>query len=252
MSRHGKSIVVGMAAGLTAAFVLLAAPQTAGAQGIFKSIFGGIQPRLQPPSTPTDIHAYSEPMPVLPQAPNHSPDRIVSNGGGAATSYCVRTCDGHYFPLQPHAGLSVAQACRAFCPASATQVYRGGTINTAVTSEGRRYVDLPNAFAYRRHLVAGCTCNGRDAFGLAPLAPLSDPTLKPGDVVATSQGLVAFAGGKGANAGFTPVQNYSHFSKSYRDQLSAMRIAPRVPGAPGEFTPATASAADTLTAQLER
>jgi len=252
MSRHGTSIVVGMAAGLVAALALVTSPQTAKAQGIFESIFGGIQPKLQPVGAPTDIRVYSDPTPALPQAPRQSSDRIVERGHGLPIIYCVRTCDGHYFPLQPHAGVSVGQACRAFCPTSTTRVYRGGTIDTAVASDGRRYVDLPNAYAYRRHLVAGCTCNGRDAFGLAPLAPLSDPTLKPGDVLVTSQGLVAFTGGKGATANFTPVQNYAHFSKSYRAQLSTVRVAPPTPGTPGEFTPATASAGDNRTAQLER
>ena len=118
--------------------------------------------------------------------------------------------------------------------------------------DGRRYADLPNAYAYRRHLVAGCTCNGRDAFGLAPIAPLSDPTLKPGDVVATGEGLVAFTGGKRANADFTPVRDYSRFSKSYRDKLSAMRIAPPTPGAPGEFILGGRRGGGKLTAQLER
>jgi hypothetical protein len=248
MRRHGNAIVVCVAAGLA----LLAVPQSARAQDILQSIFGGFQRAYQPPSAPTDIRAYSDPAPILPQAPNRSPDRIVSHGGGLPTAYCVRTCDGHYFPLQPHPGLSIAQACRSFCPASETRIYRGGTIDTAVASDGRRYADLPNAYAYRRHLVAGCTCNGRDAFGLAPIAPFSDPTLKPGDVVATSKGLVAFSGGKRADAGFTPVQDYTHFSKGYRNQLSTMRIAPSTPGAPGEFTPSASLASDKLTAQLER
>ena len=252
MRWNGKAIVMCVAAGLTAGLTLFAAPQTAGAQGILEAIFGGFQRAPQAPSAPTDIRAYSNPAPILPQAPNHSPDRIVSHGAGLPTAYCVRTCDGHYFPLQPHAGLNVAQACSSFCPASRTRVYRGSTIDTAVARDGRRYADLPNAYAYRRHLIAGCTCNGRDAFGLAPIAPLSDPTLKPGDVIATSEGLVAFTGGKRADADFTPVRDYSRFSKSYREKLSAMRIAPATPGAPGEFSPATAEVGDKLTAQLER
>ena len=243
MRSGGKSIsLCGMAVLGAACLTLLAAPPSARAQGILESIFGGFQRSFQPPGVPTDIHAYSNPALILPQAPNRSPDRIVSSGAGLPTAYCVRTCDGHYFPLLPHAGLSVAQACHSFCPASETRVYRGSTIDTAV----------PNAYAYRRHLITGCTCNGRDAFGLAPIAPLSDPTLKPGDVVATRQGLIAFTGGKRAHAAFTPVRDYSRFSKHYRNQLSTMRIAPPVPGAPGEFTPSASLANDKLAAQLER
>ena len=252
MRWSGKAILMCVAAGLTVGLTLFVAPQTAGAQSILETIFGGFQRAPQAPSAPTDIRAHSNPAPVLPRTPNRSPDRIVERGSGLPTAYCVRSCDGRYFPLQPHAGLSVTQACRTFCPASETRVYRGSTIETAVARDGRRYTSLPNAYTYRRHLVAGCTCNGRDAFGLAPIAPLSDPTLKPGDVVATDQGLVAFTGGKRANADFTPVRDYSRFSKSYRDKLSAMRIAPPIPGAPGDIISSVPAASASRTAQLER
>ena len=40
----------------------------------------------------------------------------------------MRLCDGRYFPIQRHAGLSPAQACSSFCPASATKIYSGSTI----------------------------------------------------------------------------------------------------------------------------
>ena len=33
--------------------------------------------------------------------------------------------------------------------------------------------------------MTNCTCNGKDAFGLAKIDVASDPTLKPGDIVAT-------------------------------------------------------------------
>ena len=42
--------------------------------------------------------------------------------------------------------------------------------------------------------------NGRDAFGLAPYDMTSDPTLRPGDVVATKDGFQAFGGRSGASA----------------------------------------------------
>jgi hypothetical protein len=69
----------------------------------------------------------------------------------------------------------------------------------------RRYTDLDSAYVYREHLVANCTCNGRDAFGLAPFEAISDPTLRSGDIVATKNGLVAFTGRRGEAAAFTPV-----------------------------------------------
>jgi hypothetical protein len=248
MRRRGKATAMCAVASLAAAFALFAEP--ACAQGLFENILSGFRRAFELPSSPANIHAYSEPTIDPLHALNRPPERTVAGGTGLATVYCVRTCDGHYFPVQAHAGLSVGQACHAFCPASETRIYHGRTIGTAVARDGRRYADLPTAFAYRKHLVAGCTCNGRDAFGLAHIDPQRDPTLRPGDVVATRDGLVAFTGGKNGNADFTPVQDYSHFSKSYRDKLSAMRIAPPTPGAPGEFTSFAPSASDNRTAQL--
>jgi hypothetical protein len=234
-------------ASLAAGIALFAEPAIA--QGLIESIFGGFRGAFEPPSAPTNLSAYSEPTIGPLHVLNRPPEPTVESGTGPATVYCVRTCDGHYFPVQAHAGLSVGRACRSFCPASETRIYRGRTIAGAVASDGRRYADLPNAFAYRTYLVAGCTCNGHDAFGLAPIDALRDPTLRPGDVVTTKNGFMAFAGG---NADFTPVQDYARFSKSYRAKLSAMRIASPAPGAPGQFSLAAPSADDNRTAQLER
>ena len=72
----------------------------------------------------------------------------------------------------------------------ASQIY-GSDIERASGSGGERYADLDNAFVYRRHIVNACTCNGKDAFGLARLEAGADPTLQAGDVVATDSGLVA-------------------------------------------------------------
>ena len=38
-----------------------------------------------------------------------------------------------------------------------------GEIDNAVDDRGARYRDIEQAFAYRTNLVAGCTCNGKDA-----------------------------------------------------------------------------------------
>jgi hypothetical protein len=122
--------------------------------------------------------------------------------------------------------MSAAQACRAFCPASETRLYSGSTIDYAVARDGSRYASLGTAYAYRRHLVAGCTCNGRDPFGLAHIDAATDPTLRPGDVVTTRNGMIAFAGRKNGTAEFTPAASYPHFSKGYRDKLAAMQIMP--------------------------
>ena len=114
----------------------------------------------------------------------------------------MRTSDGFYFPVQAHAGVSAAEACHAFCPASQTRLYSGSGIDHAVASDGSRYADLDTAFLYRKQLVAGCTCNGRDRFGLAHVDVNTDPTLRPGDIVATRDGLVAVTGREEQSGGF--------------------------------------------------
>ena len=78
-------------------------------------------------------------------------------------------------------------------------------------ASGERYADSENAFAYRKALRADCTCNGRDPAGLAPVDLTLDTSLRPGDVIATTDGLVAYSGvrvGNGQTAEFTPVASY--------------------------------------------
>ena len=104
-------------------------------------------------------------------------------------------------PRQRNAG----RACRAMCPASQTKIFYGSEIGGAVAKDGARYADLDTAFTYRQHLVANCTCNGRNARGLAPFDLSSDPTLRPGDIVSTKDGFVAYTGKPGQADAFTPV-----------------------------------------------
>jgi hypothetical protein len=109
----------------------------------------------------------------------------ISGGTGRSVAYCVRLCDGRYFPMQRSGNATSIQLCNAFCPAAKTQVFTGSQIDHAVASSGARYANLDNAFVYRQKIVPGCTCNGKDTFGLAKIDVASDPTLKPGDIVAT-------------------------------------------------------------------
>ena len=56
-------------------------------------------------------------------------------------------------------------------------------------------------------LVAGCTCNGNDQIGLAPVKIEDDPTLRRGDIVAGSGGLMVAGRGadrRGASLNFSP------------------------------------------------
>jgi hypothetical protein len=174
-------------------------------------------------------------------------ERVIDRGpSGPRQAFCVRTCDGGYFPVRAHAGLSVADACRSFCPGCETRLYYGSTIDHATAGNGSRYADLPNAYLYRRQLVAGCSCNGGSTAGLAPMTPKSDPTLRRGDVIATSNGLVVYRGGRDQAENFTPVQAYSGLSKSERAKLSEFKVTP--PAQRGTVTAPAAPATPSFSA----
>jgi Protein of unknown function (DUF2865) len=218
-----------LAAVLAAGTLALATP--ASAEGIFDFFFGGLHRALEPQRPAS---SYAE-----PEASSHyrgpgaadAPQRYAA--GGPSSGYCVRTCDGHYFPVRAEGNVSAAEMCHAFCPGSETRVYSGSSkIDFAVAANSSRYSDLDHAFLYRKQMVAGCTCNGHDPFGLAHIDVKTDPSLRTGDVVATKAGMVAFTGrGKDMTADFTPVGADRGLARSYREKLSEMKIMPPNPGA---------------------
>jgi hypothetical protein len=104
-------------------------------------------------------------------------------------TYCVRSCDGRYFPAPSAEKSSIAEGCKNLCPASETQVFYGSSIDGAYSQKGQAYSALPNAFRYRKELVEGCTCNGKDVVGLARIKPEDDGTLRRGDMLATADGM---------------------------------------------------------------
>ena len=201
------------AAVIVGAGVVAIAPH-AEARDFFSSFFGGLMGAPQrAPSPPPFVNEL-----FGGQQPEQSQPRIARGGG---TAYCVRTCDGRYFPLSASGGQSRAESCNSLCPASETKVVYGSTIDNAATDSGKPYSDLPNAFKYRTELVAGCTCNGKDAGGLAKIDVEKDPTLRKGDIVASADGLVVATRGaehRGAAVNFSPV------SRSARAQFSKLPV----------------------------
>lgn len=214
MAARGRSRILRASAGIAVSGLLLPAPALPAQAGLFERLFGGFRHALRAPQ----IREFFE--------PDDRFERTSPDHNGPARAYCVRTCDGHFFPVDAHRGMSVAEACHAFCPGSRTRIYSGGKIDNAVARDGSRYADLRNAFLCRKQLVAGCTCNGRDPFGLAHVDVRTDPTLQPGDVVATSKGMMAFTGRNDRTAQFTPAGGYPHFSRRYRHDIAGMRIMP--------------------------
>ncbi len=198
------------------------ASRTASAEGLFDFLFGGFTKQQHRQASQANFFAdpfgiNSEPAP---------PPRPAYAGSGPA--FCVRSCDGRYFPLMRGIA-SPAQMCQAFCPASPTKIYYGSSIDSAYASNGERYAESENAFAFRKELRADCTCNGRDPAGLAPVDLTLDNSLRPGDVIATTDGLLVYSsakGGSGQPGEFTPIASYPGLTADVRARLNDMKVAP--------------------------
>jgi hypothetical protein len=191
----------GLAFAAAALFALAAPPAQAG--DFFSALFGAFGVHRPQAPAASALPFTSEGDPLAPQA--DARPRAGYGGGGQA--YCVRTCDGRYFPLASSDNQSRTTACNSFCPASETKVVYGSNIDSAATETGKRYSELPNAFRYRNEIVAGCTCNGKDQFGLASVSIDKDPTLRKGDIVASGNGLMVAgrtADKRGASLNFSP------------------------------------------------
>jgi hypothetical protein len=168
--------------------------------GFFDFLFGGPDKGPNPSAS-----SYAEPGPISPPPLGQESVRQNAESTGHSVAYCVRLCDGQHFPLEARVmNATPVEACRSMCPASKTKVFYGAEIEHSVAKDGARYTDLDTAFIYRKQLVANCTCNCKNAMGLAPYDLPTDPTLRPGDIVATKNGLMAYTGKDGAQA-YTPV-----------------------------------------------
>lgn len=201
---------------------VLTVPDAALAEGLFDFLFGGVKQQRQAP--PPQANFFADPFGTQPAAPAPAP-RMAGSG----PAFCVRGCDGKYFPINARGNATPVQLCQAFCPASATKVYFGSNIDYATSANGERYASSENAFAYRKALRADCTCNGKDPGGLAPIDISLDGSLRPGDVLATASGLVAYSGvrvGNDQTAEFTPVSSYPGLTAEVRARLGEIKVAP--------------------------
>lgn len=194
-------------------------PEMSSAEGLLDFLFGGGQKQQQAP-------IFGNLFNNNPQSPPPTPPRPVVASAGPA--FCVRSCDGKYFPLMRGAA-SPAQMCQAFCPASPTKVFFGSSIDGAYSATGERYADSENAFAYRKALRADCTCNGRNPGGLASIDLAMDGSLRAGDVLATADGLAAYSGirvGNDQAPDLTPVASFRGLTPEVRARLNDMKVAP--------------------------
>lgn len=184
--------------------ICIAAPaplmQGAKAEGLFDFLFGD------------DSHeAGPAPAPSARQTQRHAPRRDDArrrdaarekHAGGASKgeqwgggAYCVRACDGYFFPLIRSSRATGQQSCEFLCPSGQVELYRGPSIEQARNVRGQSYSALPTAFSFRDKTTEKCSCTDPQASAsfFAETAR-SDPTLRSGDVVVDSTGPSVFNG----------------------------------------------------------
>jgi Protein of unknown function (DUF2865) len=126
---------------------------------------------------------------------------IITPGGappvGDGNTYrtvCVRTCDGYYFPISysttPASFPQDEQVCQRMCPAAEVALYSyrnpGEDISQAISTGGRNYTELPNAFAFRKTFNPSCSCRPPGQTWQQALKHLDD-TIEQGDIVVTEE-----------------------------------------------------------------
>lgn len=138
--------------------------------------------------------------------PKNSPKKEVSTIPAVAAVvnstglYCVRACDGFFFPIANPTKItgeasSQTEFCSSLCPNASMEVYKGTSIETAVGANRKSYRAHPKSFAYREKMDNSCSCKGERVGGLATLPFTRDFTLRTGDVVLMDDGAHQFKGG---------------------------------------------------------
>jgi hypothetical protein len=207
----------------------------ASAQSFLERLFGAPRYRTYAPEPPA---SNFDPFGMFRENEDRRPAR--THGPGAYTAYCVRTCDGKYFPVNRggRGDISPESVCNAMCPAAKTKIFSGTEIERAVANDGQLYSQMPNALAYRTKVVDNCSCNGRDPFGVVTVDLENDPTLRTGDIVVRNDGLHVFRGVRAPykSADFTPINRAQNLNPALRKQLSTVRVLPNNPHAPFAMT----------------
>jgi len=104
-----------------------------------------------------------------------------------------------------------ARACQRLCPAAEAELYSfrnpGEDMEQAISVTGHAYTALPNAFRYRKEIIAGCSCRRPGQSWADTLKNADDSsTLESGDIVVTDQNAKALSQPKlpGKPAAATP------------------------------------------------
>ncbi len=220
-------------AALGLALSLAPAPAPVAAQGLLEFLFG----------------PDPAPQQAAPRPRESAPGRRVKaqasggprSGAGFASDpgvggFCVRTCDGYFFPLIKSMRATRQQSCELACPSASMDIYDGSSIETARNHKGQRYSALPRAFAYRGGASGDCVCNDpRSSQAYFERAGKDDPTLQNGDIFVDADGAFVYGGSK-----LVPLGEASFVSTNLRNRLRAMlrRSPAPTPTLTGTIAPA--------------
>jgi len=207
-------------AALAATFLI--APVDGRAEDLFDFLFGPDTPapRAAPPPRAAASRRSGDPrfsgrlgVHVAPGA-GESASAGMQSGGG----FCVRVCDGYYFPLIKSEQATRQQSCEYACPSAPMTIYDGATIETARNHKGEKYTSLSTAFKFRDKATERCSCNApENSQAFFVRIARSDPTLRAGDIVFDETGAFVYRG-----ADFAPAERSTFLPSYTRDRLRAM------------------------------
>ncbi|WP_018265103.1 DUF2865 domain-containing protein [Methylosinus sp. LW4] len=253
--------------GLILAFLIAALePSSAFAQDFFQQLFGGgggggysDYGAGAYPSYRRHGHArrhgaaQQERRVYVPRERRGEPTRRASHGGGGGEpersvytetaaggrSYCVRECDGYFFPVGLYSSAndtaSHQRACGRLCPGARTTLYvmRGGSdkMEDAVAARGGATYARLMASLQRKNegeKDKECSCHAGQTNESSIEAIYLDPTLRRGDAVMTTHGVEIFHGASRypySKNDFRPLARSPDLDEPVRRRLAALERA---------------------------
>jgi hypothetical protein len=260
-SPHRRLAALG---GLILAFLIAALePPPAFAQDFFQQLFGGGggggysdsggYPSYHRRHATSRRHSYvprerqAEPQsrwrPRAPRSGGEPERSVYTETASGGRSYCVRECDGYFFPVGLYSSASDTashqRACGRLCPGARTTLYvmRGGTdkMEDAVAARGgATYARLMAALQRKNEGKAEgekdkeCSCHAGQTNESSIEAIYLDPTLRRGDAVMTTHGVEIFHGASRypySKSDFRPLARSPDLDEPIRRRLAALERA---------------------------
>lgn len=127
-------------------------------QNFFEELFG-----LDASEEPPEIRGQSQEDSGIPPEPGV--DDVEGGRLGGSTAICVRDCDGGFFPAGFYANSANLEEldglCKALCPNASVKLYTRSqwrNLDDAVSIDGARYSEHPNAFKFQTSYDPACGC----------------------------------------------------------------------------------------------